>query len=238
MNTLLTAVSVCLALAGAPSDTSYVVQEATRDGTGRIYLGREIAIPMGHRGADWLERSNREEEEEPAILLRELELKPTDVVADIGAGTGYFTFRMAPLVPRGRVFAVDIDDEMLGDIRARMKKEGVVNVVPVRGEIDDPALPADSLDVVLMVDAYHEFSHPREMMRGIFRALRPGGRVILVEYRAEDPDVPIKPLHKMSEKQARREMEAAGLVLLETRAILPRQHLMVFEKRLLAAPGR
>jgi ubiquinone/menaquinone biosynthesis C-methylase UbiE len=164
------------------------------------------------------------------MLVRELELAPTDVVADIGAGTGYFTFRMSPLVPEGFVLAVDIQEEMLDRVRARMFRDSVDNVVPVLGEIDDPGLPPDSVDVVLLVDAYHEFSHPREMMLGIRRALRPGGRVVLVEYRLEDPDVPIKRLHKMSEKQARAEMDAVGLEWVETREVLPRQHFMVFRK--------
>ena len=217
--------------AATPVDTTYIQQAATRDGTGKVYMGREIAVPLGHHGAGWLERSRREQEEAPDILLRELRLAPTDVVADIGAGTGYFTFRISPLVPDGRVYAVDIDMEMLDDIRARMKQGNVTNVEPVLGAINDPALPANRVDVVLMVDAYHEFSHPREMMRGILKALRPGGRVVLVEYRGEDPDVPIKPLHKMTQAQARREMESVGLRWVETRDTLPRQHLMIFEKR-------
>jgi ubiquinone/menaquinone biosynthesis C-methylase UbiE len=153
------------------------------------------------------------------------------VVADIGAGTGYFTFRISPLVPAGRVYAVDVDMEMLDDIRARIKRDHITNVEPVLGAIDDPALPANRVDVALMVDAYHEFSHPREMMRGILKSLRPGGRVVLVEYRGEDPDVPIKPLHKMTQAQARREMESVGLRWVETRDTLPRQHLMIFQKQ-------
>jgi SAM-dependent methyltransferase len=216
--------------AETPADTAYVQRKAARDGTGKYYMGREIAIPMGHRGAEWLERPEREREEATSLLLRGLPLEADDVVADIGAGTGYFTFRLSPLVPRGRVLAVDIEDEMLEWIRGRMDLEGIVNVVPVLGAIDDPRLPAGAVDLVLMVDSYHEFSHPREMMRGVLRALKPGGRVVLVEYRAEDPGVPIKPLHKMSEKQARAEMEAAGLKWMETRDLLPWQHLMIFEK--------
>lgn len=217
--------------AATPADTSYVQQKATPDGTGKVYMGREIAIPLGHCGANWLERSRREQEEAPDVLLRELRLAPSDVVADIGAGTGYFTFRISPLVPQGGVYAVDIDMEMLDDIRARMKRANVTNVEPVLGAIDDPALPANRVDVALMVDAYHEFSHPREMMRGILKSLRPGGRVVLVEYRGEDPKVPIKPLHKMTQAQARRELESVGLRWVETRDVLPRQHLMIFEKR-------
>ncbi|HEX6791793.1 MAG TPA: class I SAM-dependent methyltransferase [Candidatus Krumholzibacteria bacterium] len=230
MNLSVLLLALNLAAATPPADTAYVNQPPSRDGTGKVYMGREIAIPMGHRGATWLERRSREHEESPATLVRMLQLRPTDVVADIGAGTGYFSFRIAPLVPQGSVLAVDIEPEMLDDIRAKMKRTRVENIVPVQGAIDDPGLPADSVDVALMVDAYHEFSHPREMMRAILGALRPGGRVVLVEYRAEDTDVPIKPLHKMTEAQARREMEAAGLRWLRTANDLPWQHFMVFEK--------
>ena len=213
-----------------PADTSYVQREPSQDGTGKYYMGREIAIPMGHRGADWLERADREQEEATDILVRELDLSPGDVVADIGAGSGYFTFRLGPLVPEGRVYAVDIEQEMLDIIRGRMANARAENIVPILGEIDDPRIPHASVDLVLIVDAYHEFSHPREMMRGIIRSLRPAGRVVLVEYRLEDPDVPIKRLHKMSEKQVRDEMVAAGLEWVETRDVLPRQHFMVFRK--------
>jgi ubiquinone/menaquinone biosynthesis C-methylase UbiE len=219
-----------MAAANTAADTAYTHQTPSPDGTGKVYMGREIAIPMGHRGANWLERAVRETEEAPDVLIRELQLSPTDIVADIGAGTGYFSFRVSPRVPKGRVFAVDIDPQMLDDIRDRMKSTGLANIVPVLGKIDDPGLPRDSVDVVLMVDAYHEFSHPREMMRGVLAALRPGGRVVLVEYRLEDPDVPIKRLHKMSQQQARAEMEAAGLTWVQTSGVLPRQHLMVFRK--------
>lgn len=215
---------------GVPAGKHYVYGEATRDGTGKYYMGREIAQVMGHRGAEWLERTDREREEAPDVLVQNLELSATDVVADIGAGTGYFTFRLSAQVLEGTVFAVDIQEEMLEIIQKKMSSRGVDNVVPVMGEIDDPRLPESSIDLVLLVDSYHEFSHPREMMLGIHRALRPGGRVVLVEYRLEDPEVPIKRLHKMSEKQAKAEMKAIGLDWVETRNVLPRQHFMVFQK--------
>jgi ubiquinone/menaquinone biosynthesis C-methylase UbiE len=214
----------------SPPDTTYEVGVASAGGTGRFYMGREIAQVMGHTGADWLERASRQAEEAPDELVRNLPLESDDVVADIGAGTGYFTFRISPCVPDGSVLAVDIQQEMLDVINERIAGCGVDNVVPVLGTVDDTRLPADSVDLVLMVDAYHEFSHPREMMDSIVRALRPGGRVVLVEYRAEDPSVPIKPLHKMTEKQARTEMSAVGLKWIETRDFLPRQHVMVFQK--------
>lgn len=204
---------------------------ANRDATGRFYLGRETSPVMGHLGASWLERAEREAEERPSVLLQNLGLKPDDVVADIGAGTGYFSFRIAPLVPGGKVLAVDIQPEMLALLRDRAKRTGVPNVEPVLGKVDDPGLAATSVDLVLMVDVYHEFSQPCEMMRAVVRALKPGGRVALVEYRAEDPAVPIKPLHKMTRVQAEKEMAAVGLKPQRSFDALPWQHLLLFEKR-------
>ncbi|MEM1041341.1 MAG: class I SAM-dependent methyltransferase [Bacteroidota bacterium] len=214
-----------------PRDTTvYTVGSASRDGIGVFYMGREISQVMGHRGAAWLERSDRAETEQPDRVVDSLGLAPDDVVADIGAGTGYFAFRIADRVPEGGVYAVDIQPEMLGIIEARAAQAGRDNVVPVQGYIDDPNLPDGEVDAVLIVDAYHEFSHPREMMQGIVRSLRPGGRVVLIEYRGEDPTVPIKPLHKMTEAQVRLELEAVGLRHVETKGFLPRQHFLVFEK--------
>ncbi len=214
----------------ATTDTAYVYQTASGDGTGKVYFGREIAQVMGHFGADWLERPEREREERTDVLLDVLKLKPGDVVADIGAGTGYFSFRIAPRVPQGRVLAVDIQPEMLGFIRQGMKARKATNVEPVLGTIENPRLPANGVDVALLVDAYHEFSHPREMMQRIANALRPGGRVVLVEYRLEDPNVPIKTLHKMSVAQAEKEMKALGLRKLRVSEDLPWQHVMEFGK--------
>jgi len=217
--------------AAAEPDTShYTTGPASRDGTGKFYMGREISKVMGHRGAAWLERPERAEVEEPDRVVDSLGLAPDDVVADIGAGTGYFTFRIAEQVPEGGVYAVDIQPEMLDILMERAWEQGFENVEPVRGDVDDPNLPAESVDLALIVDAYHEFSHPREMMEGLLGALRPGGRVVLLEYRAEDPSIPIKPLHKMTEAQVRRELEAAGLRHVETKDFLPRQHFLVFEK--------
>ncbi len=200
------------------------------DGSGKYYMGREIAQVMGHLGAGWLERPEREREERTDLLLKEMELQPTDVVADVGAGSGYFTFRLAPLVPRGKVLAVDIQPEMLQKIRDAKPRAGAANVETVLGSITDPNLPADSVDVALFVDAYHEFSHPYEMMVNVRKALKPGGRVVLVEYRAEDPKVPIRPRHKMTEAQAVKEMEAAGFTFGGNRNSLPQQHILIFRK--------
>ncbi len=201
------------------------------DGIGKFYMGREIAQVMGHPGAGWLERSSRESQEQPQQVVKALDLKPTDVVADIGAGTGYFSFRISPLVPQGKVLAVDIQPEMLSKINGIKRERDVLNVEPVLGSITSPNLPPTSIDLALIVDAYHEFSHPREMMEEIVKALNPGGRVVLVEYRAENPLVLIKALHKMTQKQVRREMQAVGLVWRQTKSILPQQHFMVFEQQ-------
>ena len=240
---LLPIAGLCLLLATAPacgqdpdpaagSDTSDVYTQTTpsRDGIGKVYMGREISQVMGHRGARWLERPERARNEKPALLVDSMALAPDAVVADLGAGTGYFTFRIAPRVPEGRVFAVDIQPEMLDIIRDTIAAQGINNVTPVKGTVQDPSLPADSVDAALMVDAYHEFSHPREMMRNLREALVPGGRVYLVEYRKEDPNIPIKPLHKMTEAQSKEEMRAVGLEWVETKEMLPRQHFMVFQK--------
>lgn len=202
------------------------------DGIGKFYMGREIAWVMGHQAAAWLERPDREETELPQRVVVEMDLKPSDVVADIGAGTGYFTFRISPLVPQGKVFAVDIQPEMLAIIEERRDRFKAKNVVTLLGTEQDTRLPSESVDAVLMVDAYHEFSYPVEMIASIFKALKPGGRVILIEYRGEDPDVPIKKLHKMTVDQARNEMEAAGLRWSRKKDFLPDQHFMIFEKPL------
>lgn len=212
----------------ADSTGYYQYRNATRDGTGKTYMGREIAQVMGHLGASWLERPEREQEERTDLLLKALSLKPTDVVADIGAGTGFFTFLMAPKLPKGKVLAVDIQPEMIQYLNEGKAKRTVTNVQPVLGTESDPKLSANSIDLAILIDAYHEFSYPREMMDHIVSALKPGGRVALVEYRAEDPTVPIKELHKLSVAQATKEMKAAGLKLLKNDDRLPQQHIMFF----------
>jgi ubiquinone/menaquinone biosynthesis C-methylase UbiE len=200
------------------------------DGIGKFYLGREISHVMGHQGADWLERPEREETELPQQVVEKMNLRPTDVVADVGAGTGYFTFRMSPVVTQGKVYAVDIQLEMLALIEARKKKLNAGNIVTILGSERDSTLPKDAIDAVLLVDAYHEFSYPREMMESIFKSLKPGGRVVQIEYRGEDSSVPIKKLHKMTVAQARKEMAEVGLVWKETKDFLPQQHFIVYVK--------
>ncbi len=202
------------------------------DGIGKFYAGREIAQVMGHQGADWLERPEREEEERPDLLLQCLPLHPGEVAADIGAGTGYLSWRMAKIVgDKGRVYCVDIQPEMLDLLARKMAEHHTTNFQAVLGTNTDTHLPAHSVDLVLMVDVYHEFDYPYEMMQSIVRALKPGGRVVWVEYRAEDPAVPIKLLHKMSEAQVRKEAALLPLQFVEAIEKLPRQHIFIFQKK-------
>lgn len=208
----------------------YEVGRPSIDGIGTFYMGREISQVMGHLGAGWLERETREREERTDLLLDYLTSLDGTVAADIGVGTGYFALPWAAALEDGRVLGVDIQPEMLEILTRRAEEAGLTNVIPVRGAVDDPRLPEGEVDVVLIVDAYHEFSHPREMLAGIARALVEGGRLVLVEYRGEDASVPIKELHKMTEAQARLEVEASGLVWVETLDFLPQQHVLVFEK--------
>lgn len=227
---------LCLFAGGCNSETTdsvegpYRVGDASRDGIGKFYLGREISQVMGHLGAGWLERPQRERQERTDLFIARLPLDADDVVADIGAGTGYFSLPLARRVPDGRVIAVDIQPEMLAIIEERVAAAGVDNVDTRLGSVTDPGLPTQGVDLAFIVDAYHEFSHPLEMGRALVDALRPGGLLVLVEYRAEDPTVPIKPLHKMSEDQVRREMAVLGLEWLRTEDFLPQQHVLLFRK--------
>jgi SAM-dependent methyltransferase len=212
------------------NESYYQLGEASRDGIGKFYMGREISHVMGHLGAGWLERPNREREERTDLLLQNLALKVTDHVADLGAGTGYFSFPIAQKVGAGKVLAVDIEPEMLRLVEQRKVVDGVDNIVTVLASESSPNIPNTSVNVVLLVDAYHEFSYPREVMIGVVKGLKPGGRVVLVEYRGEDSSVPIKLLHKMTQQQAIKEMSAVGLQWLRTDDYLPQQHVMVFTK--------
>jgi ubiquinone/menaquinone biosynthesis C-methylase UbiE len=208
----------------------YVAAPASADGIGKRYMGREIAAVMGWQGAAWLEREEREREERTDLLLRALDLKPGMVVADIGAGTGYLSRRIAPAVTPGKVLAVDVQPEMVGMLQALARQEGLTNIQPSLGAENDVKLASDSVDLAIMVDVYHELAFPYEVLGSIVRALRPGGRAVFVEYREEDPRVPIKPLHKMSEAQVRREAEVHPLVWERTVNSLPWQHMVVFRK--------
>ena len=227
---------LCLALL-ACQDTAidtkvgnYQFHQPSRDGIGKIYMGREIAQVMGHEGAYWLERPSRELQEHPQAIADMLDLQTNDWVADIGAGTGYMTVRLAEKVPQGQVLAVDVQPEMLSLLEKRLTDVGISTVQTIQGAVDDPHLPSESLDLALLVDAYHELEFPFEMMMHLKEALKPGGRVVLAEYRAENPLVLIKRLHKMSKAQVKREMRAVGFTWLKTDESLPQQHLLFFEK--------
>lgn len=214
-----------------PSDSVYTYKSGSYDGIGKWYKGREIAYVMGYQGIRWLERSEREKEENVSQLIKNMKVQSSDVIADIGAGSGYHTFRMAKLANQGKIYAVDIQEEMLFSIERSKSKGKVDNIETVLGSEKSVNLPENSVDKVLMVDVYHEFNFPVEMINSIKKALKPSGKIYLIEYRAEDPKVPIKPLHKMSEKQAMKEMEAAGFKLQENISNLPWQHCMVFVKK-------
>ena len=219
-----------LAPAFAAEHPGYVVApERATTGIGKFYMGREISWVMGHLAAGWLNRPERVQEERPDEVVANMGLESDHVVADIGAGSGYFSFRIAKLVPDGKVLSVDIEPEMLKIIEQQKAEDGVINVEEVLGEIDNPNLPANSIDAAIMVDAYHEFSHPFEMINGLYNALKPGGRIFLLEYRGEDASVPIRPLHKMTQEQVVKEMKAIGLKLEVNMDNLPWQHCLIFE---------
>lgn len=207
-------------------------EQHSPDGIGKFYMGREISHVMGHQAANWLERPERNAEENTDLLIKSLPVKTGEVIADIGAGTGYFTRQLAEKVgPKGKVFGVDVQPEMITLLTNRMAALSISNVQAILGTISDPKLPSTSVDWVLMVDVYHEFSHPFEMIESICKSLKPNGKVIFVEFRGEDPEVPIKPLHKMTEAQVRKEMSVHPLEWRETVAVLPRQHIIIFQKK-------
>lgn len=219
----------CPLLAQSPRYESH--QDHDPDGSGKFYMGREIALVMGHEAAGWLDRPERETEEKTSRLLELLAIKPGQVVADIGAGSGYHSLRISKLVgDKGKVLAVDIQQEMLDIIADKASRLKLTNIDRVLGKEDDPKLPKDVVDLVILVDVYHEFSFPYEMMRGIVDGIKPKGRVAFVEFRAEDERVPIKRVHKMSERQVVREMEPFPLKHLKTLGELPWQHVILFEK--------
>jgi ubiquinone/menaquinone biosynthesis C-methylase UbiE len=202
------------------------------DGTGKFYMGRGIAQVMGSGGIEWLDRAQRDPEEHPAQVLDALQIHQGDVVADLGAGSGYFTFRMAPKVgENGRVLAVDVQEEMLKTLRQRAVASKMKNVQVIRGTETNPNLPIGTVDTVLLVDVYHELAYPFEVMERVRESLKTSGRVVFVEYRKEDPSVQIKEVHKMSLQQLETEMKAIGLVRVRTVETLPLQHIVIFQKK-------
>ena len=208
----------------------YTEGPATRGGRGKYYMGREIAYTMSHLGAGWLDRPEREREERTDVLLQALPLRSDSVVADIGAGSGYFALRLAPRLATGKVLAVDIQPEMLDIIDERAAAAGINNIELVLAEERSPGLQPETVDLAFMVDAYHEFEWPREVMLSLYEAMRPGGRVVLIEYRAEYPWVPIIPVHKMAAAQVQLEMEAVGFSFVQNLDVLPQQHYLEFKR--------
>lgn len=207
-------------------------QKTDINGTGKFYLNREIAPVMSYHGAGWLERPEREKEEQASKLYPPLKIKAGDVVCDMGAGSGYHTMKLSEIVgDKGKVYAVDIQPQMLEILGKRLKDNEVTNVKLVKGTETDPKLPAGELDLILMVDVYHEFSYPYEMTEKMVKSLKPGGRLVFVEYRLEDDKVPILTLHRMSDLQVRREMGQFPLRHVETQKHLPWQHVIIFEKK-------
>jgi len=217
--------------AEAAADTSvYGKMAATYDGIGKTYYGREIAHVMGFGGASWLERDERQEEENTALAISKLPITASSVVADIGAGTGYYAFRIAPKVPQGTVYAVDVQDESVQFLQKKARQLGLDNVEVVKGGAQSPNLPENSLDLAIMVDVYHELEFPHEMLQALRNSLKADGKILLLEYRAEDPTIPIKKLHKLSVAQANKEMAANGFKLVQRGDFLPIQHFLVYQK--------
>ncbi|HEY7169283.1 MAG TPA: methyltransferase domain-containing protein [Vicinamibacterales bacterium] len=221
---------VAAVLALVPALAGDAVQAQARPGVHPV-SGRRFAGVMGYQGADWLDRSERVEEEQPDRALEIIKIQPGSTVADVGAGSGYMSVKMARRVgPAGKVYANDIQPEMLTLLQERLAKEKITNVEPVLGAADDPKLPASAIDLILMVDVYHEFQQPQIMLRRMREALKPGGRLVLLEYRKEDPSIPILYEHKMSVAEAKLEVEAEGFKLATVNEALPRQHILIFVK--------
>jgi len=208
----------------------YAVKPGDPNGISKWYMGRQIAHVMSHYGIEWLERKEREMEENTTQLLKNLAVQPGLFIADIGAGSGYHSTLLSKMVGNGKVYAVDVEPEMIAYLKNRIKLEGYKNIIPVLSTEQKVSLPANSIDVMLLVDVYHEFSFPYEMTLSMLEALKPDGKLVLVEFRAEDPNVPIKTIHKMSERQAVKEFKASGFLFENNMGNLPWQHCLIFRK--------
>ncbi|MCX2574562.1 class I SAM-dependent methyltransferase [Pedobacter sandarakinus] len=214
----------------AQDKSSYTHKRPSANGTGKIYMGREIAQVMSFEGVEWLERNSRTEEENTSLALASLPLKPNSVVADIGAGSGFYTFRVAEKIPKGSVYAVEIQDDAIAYLKKKAAADGLSNVTVIKGTEKAPNLPDNSIDLAFMVDVYHELQHPQAYLAALRKALKPKGQILLLEYKEEDPTVAIKPEHKMSVRQAKKELAANGFKLVKNGAFLPLQHFLLFEK--------
>lgn len=214
----------------ANAKTIYTYGTATAGGTGKFYLGREIAQVIAPSGAAWLDRASRPDEEHTQLAIDHIQISSTGVIADIGAGTGYYTFKLAPKVSKGKVYAVEIQDEMIAAINERKKKLNMTNVEVVKGDIKTPNLPDNTVDLAIMVDVYHELEYPVEMLQSIRRALKKDGKFLLIEYKGEDPTVAIRPLHKTTVAQLSKELGANGFKLDYDGQFMPIQHFLLFRK--------
>lgn len=215
----------------AVTDTIYTYGDTSAGGLGKYYLGREIARVMGAAGSAWLERETRPQEENTALAIAKMNLSPSDVVADIGAGTGYYSFKLSDKLPQGKVYAVEIQNEMIAALKKRKAALRNRNVEVIKGSAMSPNLPGYSADIVIMVDVYHELEYPHEMLQSIKKALKKDGKLLLIEYRGEDPAIHIKPLHKTTVVQLNKELSANGFTLYYKGDFLPIQHFLLYEKK-------
>jgi ubiquinone/menaquinone biosynthesis C-methylase UbiE len=228
-NFIFVVIALCFTFLGN-AQSKYILKSGDVNGINKWYMGRQIAQVMSHYGIEWLEREERDKEENTSLLLKNLNVQPGMMIADIGAGSGYHSSLLSKMVGSGKVYAVDVELEMIAFLKDRIKTEKTKNVVPVLSTEQTVGLPANSIDLMLLVDVYHEFSYPYEMGVAMLEALKPGGKLVLVEFRTEDEMVPIKTIHKMSEQQAVREFKAAGFIFEKNISNLPWQHCMVFRK--------
>ena len=212
------------------SDSLYTYGAASPGGTGKFYMGREIAHVMGASNAAWLDRSSRPQEEHTQLAIDKIEVPENGVIADIGAGTGYYTFKLAPKVPQGKVYAVEIQDEMITALKERKKKLNVTNVEVIKGSTTSVNVPGNSIDLAIMVDVYHELEYPVEMLTSIKKSLKKDGKILLIEYKGEDPAVAIRPLHKTTVEQLNKELSANGFKLTYEGKFMPIQHFLVYKK--------
>ncbi|AZI26794.1 class I SAM-dependent methyltransferase [Pedobacter sp. G11] len=223
---LLTAVQITV----AQEQSTYTFKKPSANGTGKVYMGREIAHVMSFEGVEWLERNSRVKEENTNLAVVSLPLKNNSIVADIGAGSGFYTFRVAQRIPKGKIYAVEIQDEAITFLKKKASDDRYANVTVIKGNEQSPNLPANSIDLAFMVDVYHELQYPAAYLSALKKALKPNGQLLLLEYKAEDPAVAIKPEHKMSVTQVKKELSANGFKLVKNGTFLPLQHFLLFEK--------
>ncbi len=213
-------------------DSIYTYRSASADGIGKLYFGREISHVMGAGGSDWLERPERNKEENTRLAIEKIAVSDSAVIADIGAGTGYYSFKLAAKVPKGKVYAVEVQDEMITLLKANKTKQQDSIVEIIKGSEQSPNLPPNSVDLAIMVDVYHELEFPQQMLQAIRKSLKVGGKILLLEYRGEDPSILIKALHKTTVQQLNKEMAVNGFTLFYKGDFLPIQHFLVYKKNM------